>query len=483
MWWISKKNEVEQERKQANLIFITCDQWRGDWINPERPIFNLPTIYKLARNGWMAERCYTSSPQCVPARISWITGLRPSEFGITQNKSVDLPGNSPSIVRELKNKGWHTAIVGKTHWNSHNKIYDLRKNIETLRSLGFCESIEIAGPRALQFVSCELTDEWKRYEVYKKHIDDMKERYKYGRNRAAWEVRETKLPNHLYPDIWIANKAEKMLKRMPTNKPWMLWISFVGPHEPFDTPLPWKGTHKDKDIPEIKSDDGWIDRLTRNCELKKIKASWKGKLNTRDIGDFRKDYADHLYLIDSQIRNIIKTVKKRSDYKNTAIAFTSDHGEMLGDHEMLYKSTFLEESIRVPFIYNEPSIGTIKRQGTKQCRPIGLTMLAKQMMGNLEKGGQAKDLEKWSKKQKGTISEFKGETMYIKEWDKIVYDKEGNIQWWTNLKKDKHETVNLMETDKLSEDQIMRLTKINKWAQSELKRKKNKNWIKLNLDN
>ena len=147
-------------RGRNNLLIITFDQMRGDWVNPYNPVVEIPGLSRLAKDGWMATRCYTGSPQCVPARFSWLTGLEPSQLGVTKNVSVDLPADAPSIVRWIRNKGWHTEVVGKTHWTSHTEPGDLRDKKNIINELGFNGVLEVAGLRALKNISCELTDEW-----------------------------------------------------------------------------------------------------------------------------------------------------------------------------------------------------------------------------------------------------------------------------------------------------------------------------------
>ena len=66
------------------------------------------------------------------------------------------------------------------------------------------------------------------------------------------------------------------------------------------------------------------------------------------------DYTDHLRLLDEQVGEILAKVKMRNDFDKTAITLMADHGEMLGDGGMLYKSTFIESAIRVPMIYRPP---------------------------------------------------------------------------------------------------------------------------------
>ena len=95
----------------------------------------------------------------------------------------------------------------KTHWTRHDKPEDLRSKEEIIRAIGFDYIIEIAGPRALQRLECNLTDEWEKANIKEEHIKDLKKRYMYGLNRKAWEVKKTILPTSLYPDCWITQKS------------------------------------------------------------------------------------------------------------------------------------------------------------------------------------------------------------------------------------------------------------------------------------
>ena len=61
-----------------------------------------------------------------------------------------------------KQRGWHTAVVGKTHWTSHFQTSDLRENKPLLKQLGFDQACEVAGPRALRRVTCDLTEAWRK---------------------------------------------------------------------------------------------------------------------------------------------------------------------------------------------------------------------------------------------------------------------------------------------------------------------------------
>jgi len=299
--------------KRCNLLIVTFDQMRGDWADPKRKLVKMPVLEHLSAEGWTATKCYTSSPQCVPARFSWLTGLEPSQLGVTKNENVDLPEDVPSIIKWARQKGWYTELVGKTHWTSHQKGKNLGDNKHLLNKLGFEEAIEIAGPRALQHVRCKLTEIWKQRDVYEKHLEDMRRRYKGGRQPEAWKVRPSVLPNDLYPDIWIANQAVKSIRKLPTKKRWIMWVSFVGPHEPFDTPKPWHGIHEKAILPDAIKTPEWITELTDKCELKQQWSGWQGKLKDHEIRELRKDYADHLKLLDDQLSKLRDARDQMSD--------------------------------------------------------------------------------------------------------------------------------------------------------------------------
>ena len=173
-------------QKRKNLLIISFDQFRGDWTDGEGlQRLKLDNLETLANKSLKLEKCYTSSPQCVPARFSWITGKEPGKIGITINKDISLRKEAPSIIRKLQKKGWLTTIVGKTHWTSHNKRCDLRDTKNIIEGLGFNHVCEVAGPRALARVGCQLTDQWRSEGILEAYKKDMDARYRSKEQRKA----------------------------------------------------------------------------------------------------------------------------------------------------------------------------------------------------------------------------------------------------------------------------------------------------------
>ena len=337
-----------------NWLLISFDQWRGDWL--QQPWLHLPHLRRLGREGWSIPRCYTSSPQCIPARASWLTGQRPGELGVTANQVYTVPADAPSFVRELRDgAGYTTALVGKTHWTPHEPGLDLRDNLPLMRQLGFDRVREIAGPRALAVVECELTDRWREAGVLQAYRDDLEDRYRDG---CAHTVRPSVLPDALYPDLWLTGVALEELARLPEDKPWLLWVNFPGPHEPFDVPQSWRGRFPLGPIPDPEprpaDPDALVRRAPPGSELARKLARWPEGIPAEAVRALRADYADHLALLDAQVAELLAALAQRPDASHTAVSACSDHGELLGDWGLLLKGCFLEGAMRSLFVHRAP---------------------------------------------------------------------------------------------------------------------------------
>ena len=398
----------------------------------------------------------------MPARFSWLTGLRCSQIGVTRNGNYTLMGNSPSFARNLQNRGWHTAVIGKTHWCGHLKQQDLRDNLKTLRELGFDYADEIAGPRGLKNVRCRLTDEWEKAGLWQKQKDDLDSRYRSGKESDAWLVRPSILPNKLYPDIWVSSQAREYIKNLDTKKPWFLWISFVGPHEPFDTPYPWHGKHQPQNLPRPYKRKKWIRALNNEIELKKKAVKWTDKLKDEDIMQLRADYADHISLLDHEVGKIMDTLISNNKDINTAIAITSDHGDHLGDYGMLYKGSFMESSIRVPWIYIDPKKENRKRLVSDT--PMELAETFKLMSENIyQNAGNAKKLKESVGRKNVAIIEFGNEIVIIKGNKKVCFNEEGDILWATKIKGNRDGcNINTAKPWRMKKGEWNRLSKMGK---------------------
>lgn len=208
--------------------------------------------------------------------------------------------------------------------------------------------------------------------------------------------------------------------------------------------------------------------------MNKTLQRWHGRLSKTDIGAFRQDYANHLQLLDAQIQQLLAALAKRDDARQTAIAVTSDHGEMLGDHNMLYKGTFLEASIRVPFLYCPPP--HLKNPPQSLQRPVGLTNMFISMLRNLVDGGESKMIIQTAKKTKHVCVEFGEELLTIQKNRKLCRHQTGEVLWATQICHDPMEQTNQLAMNPQLLHQKKGWMKIAKISEQELIKRKESCW-------
>lgn len=142
------------------------------------------------------------------------------------------------------------------------------------------------------------------------------------------------LPDEAYCDNWIARNAAKELKNFSQEAPWYLTVNFAGPHDPYDVTPSMKKAWKDVDFP-----DPW------------------NALPEEGVLERRQNYAAMIENIDARIGELIQLVQDRGELDSTLIVYSSDHGEILGDHNRWQKAVWQEGSSHVPLIIAGPGVG------------------------------------------------------------------------------------------------------------------------------
>ncbi|MGH1540978.1 MAG: sulfatase family protein [Arenicella sp.] len=333
--------------RKKNILFIMTDQQRLDALGCVNGWMRTPALDALAKEGVLFTRCITNSPVCIPARFSLATGYYPHQTGIFDNIAVDMLPSMDLWTRQIKEAGYNTGVFGKTHLHRHTG--DLRDREHLVNAYGFDVVDEIGGPRASAYVKSHMTDLWDEQGWLEKYCADYKERFD---QKPHW-VRPSVLPLGLYADNYVGQQANNYLKQLDKGKPWFCWVSFGGPHEPWDAPEPYASMYKPSDMPKANTSDlKKLDKGKDGVMLKKLKNA--PELTRKDVQEMRANYAGNVSLIDEQIYDLLETIKQRGEYENTIVVFTSDHGEMNGDHGLIYKNVFFNEAIKVPLIISTP---------------------------------------------------------------------------------------------------------------------------------
>jgi arylsulfatase len=452
---MSPATDVSAEQR-PNILLLMTDQQRWDAMGCVSSWVETPHIDRLAATGVRFANAYTQSPECIPARVGLALSAYPHNYGVWGNKRYTMPPDSETWMRALRDAGYSTAVFGKTHLHPH--VGDLRDREHLMHSYGLDVVQEIAGPRAATACRSNLTDLWEKNGVYSLYKQDLKDRY----TNQPWLVRPSPLPFDLYPDVWIAQQAVDHLSSYDGEQPWMCWLSFGGPHEPWDTPEPYASRYRPEDMPppvEFSKRRSILPGRTPKGALDKRLQRRPRNLTKDDIARMRADYAGHVTLIDDQIGAVLRVVAERGEADRTIVVLISDHGEMNGDFGLIYKSVMLGPAVRVPMIVQVPRglrgatsggvAGTVA-----ELTDIGPTLL--DLAGVTEEFGRGASLvpvlEKPSATHRGVaMSEFWGEAMVATPKWKMAVNTHGVPYLLFDLEEDPQETTNLVGGKKHAE--------------------------------
>jgi choline-sulfatase len=420
------------------------DQQRWDALGCAGGWVQTPALDRVAAEGVRFANAYTNSPVCVPARASLMTGRYPHNTGVWRNQAYTLPSDAPTWIRAVRDAGYRTSLFGKTHLHPHRG--DLRDREHLVRSWGFDDVDEIAGPRAAARCRSQLTDRWERAGVYDAYRADLRERYA----NKPWVARPSPLPLSLYADVHVGQQAAAYLREYVGEEPWCCWVSFGGPHEPWDAPEPYASRYDPASMPApIRAHDDGHDR-PRGLPDEKL-ADGGVPFEPGDVARLRANYAGKVTLIDDQIADILRVVDKRGELDRTVVAFVSDHGEMNGDHNLLYKQNFLNPAVRVPFIVRLPpsegaAAGTVS-DAMVELMDIGATLVelagGRAVHGSLARSLVPAIADPSSPHRDAVLSEFRREAMVANADWKLAVNRGGEAYMLYDLQADPLETRNL----------------------------------------
>ncbi len=384
--------------RRKNLLVITTDQHRGDSFGFEGCIVKTPHLDELAYAGTRFSNCITTNAMCQPARASMLTGLYPLTHGVIDN-GIDLPIESgeAGFAGQMAASGYKTAFIGKAHFSSYN-TFEPTGTPECNKShlsydkdwrgpyMGF-ENVELV------VLGHELKEmakypKGKHYENWlRKDGNGEKKLELYGKKLppdvGAIQTWNSALPVNWHHSSWIGNQVVNYLNKQNKKTPFCLWASFSDPHLPMDCPEPWSRLHHpdEVDIPkfrarelekrpwwhrayvENKSVDPEMDKDIYNHELSLTRLP-KRNGRARNYSDNEKqlrhtiaNYYGMISLVDHNIGRIMTTLDDLGLSEDTIILFTSDHGDWLGDHGMMFKGPmFYEGLLRVGMILKGPGI-------------------------------------------------------------------------------------------------------------------------------
>ena len=358
----------------APVVLFFLDQLRADAIGTGTP--NLDT---LAATSIRFETCITNAPLCRPARICLLSGQPVGSHRFDDNQRVPRPGSLPSHVAELRDAGYHTAVVGKTHL--HAGIGHLDQHKAALEAWGYREIVELPDAQMHQLRSAH--SDWLTATTRPGDVDKHVRWLDFVANHRPTSKPPDTAPWHLGTedqlDSYCARRAAEVV-RAPRDRPLYLQVCFPGPHPPFDPTTAFLPAH-DLPPPIRGPRRGPVSPIERR--YRRAQRRWTAD----DIARSRRAYAGKVALVDHCIGHVLAAIRETRLDEEAWIILAADHGELLGDHGFHGKVLPFESSIRIPLIIRPPG-GTIGRVDRGVTELLDVVATVRSIAG-LEAGGLA----------------------------------------------------------------------------------------------
>ncbi|MFA9397599.1 MAG: sulfatase [Clostridiaceae bacterium] len=352
---------------KKNVLLILTDQQRKDSLGCYgNPIINTPSLDKLSEDGVRFNKCYVANPICMPNRLSIFTGMYPRNHGLWTNGLL-LNQELRTLASELSDNGYETASFGKIHFEPYGADADSGSMESTAYWEQRKNNIDWFGPY-WGFNHVELTightNPVAHYIKWFEENGGTPEMLTVEKVTGAMMSGVRNIPKELHDSNFVSNRTVEFIKKRDKNKPFFAVASFPDPHHPFDPPRECAKKYANKKV--VAPIGSREDLNTRPEHYKKhFKGGWhrKGDIpETRPNGvgpEHEHEIIANTYamvdLIDENIGKITKYLEEENLIEDTIIIFTSDHGELLGDHGLWYKGPFFYDGlVNVPLIVSCP---------------------------------------------------------------------------------------------------------------------------------
>jgi arylsulfatase A-like enzyme len=347
---------MQMADERPNVVFVMCDQLRGDALGCYgHPVVETPYLDQIAAQGVRFTRAYSAVPSCIAARAAVLTGMgqkNHGRVGYRDGVMFDYPYTLPG---ELAKNGYHTQCVGKMHVSPARNLCGFHN---VVLHDGYLHHERKARK------NYELADDYMVWLKDKKGQDA--DLIMHGLEANAWVARPWHYEEALHPTTWATTMAIDFLRRRDPSKPFFLMLSYVRPHPPLDPPKVYYDQYISQEFPDVPMGD-WSPK----DEVMKHSSGGRGFMGERQLHRARAAYYAQVTHIDHQMGRLIEYLREHEVYKNTFFIFTSDHGELLGDHNLFRKALPFEGSARIPFIVAPPD-GWKCERGSSVALPVEL---------------------------------------------------------------------------------------------------------------
>lgn len=348
-----------------NVLYVTVDQWRADCLSiAGHPVVQTPTLDALARRGVRFANHWSVTAPCGPARASLHTGLYVMNHR-SVNNGTPLDDRFDNIARRARSLGYDPTLFGYTDTSVDPRLVD-DPDDERLRDY---EGV-LPGFREGTVLTWRNMGPWLRWLEAKGHALP-----------ASWEELFEPMPGYPgasdHPAAWAPSRfpaahtetaflTERVIEWLDQrdDEPWFAHVSYIRPHPPYRAPEGYHDRYDPDDGPDF------VRRADRDAEIgthliHRIGAEVAGcELDEREARGVRAAYWGNMAEVDDQLARLFGHLDQLGLTDETLIVLTADHGDMMGDHWLVEKLGWWDESYRVPLIVVDPRPEADATRGT-----------------------------------------------------------------------------------------------------------------------
>ncbi|MFW5698743.1 MAG: sulfatase [Planctomycetota bacterium] len=341
--------------RPQRILLITSDHMRSDFIAAQgQNWLHTPNLDRLVRGGVSFANCFAQNPVCMPSRASFLTSLYPAQTGVDSNGPELHPQRATTAPQAFAAAGFTTGHIGKLHLQDHYD-HDLEARHECRYGFEWFERSESRG--------CYL-DAWTRW------LD-----CEHPEHRGAWRTsrpsdpRRSELSGTVVAAPWTTSQAGWIAERAATwyrapffsrlDRSSFLHLGFHHPHPPLNPSAEAFAAYAERDVPDAR----WGER-----DVIGDKPDWLAHFhrNARDpeqLREYRRYFGAMVTEMDMAIGQVLDALAAEGALEDTLVVFTSDHGDMCGDHGLTHKGPhFYDEVMRVPLVLHWPAgLGSTSR--------------------------------------------------------------------------------------------------------------------------
>ena len=366
-------------KRPPNFLIIISDEHGGEYSSVYgHSLISTPAMDRLSEEGVTFDSAYCNSPLCVPSRISFMTGQYNSHCQGWDN-AVPMRNDAMTWPYLLRSQGYDVALSGKMHLVGTDHLHGFGRQLARDLHADLPHPIYLweNGIPTAEEPWAGVFETGEGLQGMEAQGNTMPEEY---RKRLAIPTGAGRTIEIEFDDLAETAAIEYLKDPARNEQPFALCVGLIAPHFPFVVPEPYFSQNfPDKaDLPEIPA--GHLDQLPMAAQRLRTAFGFWGHTE-QQIRRARAAYYGLISYMDDKIRSLLEALESAGLSENTVVVYTSDHGEMLGEHGIWRKMSFYEEAARIPLQVRWPGVLTGGQRCSECVSLIDLTATVLELAG------------------------------------------------------------------------------------------------------